>query len=799
MPGAVVSCPHQRMLRVLDRYVIRSVLPPLLMALLVFTFMLVLPFLMELAETLISKGVPFTIVLSLMWTLVPQSLAVTIPMALLLGLLVGLGRLSSDREWVALQACGVGILRLLRPVAILGVVATAATLYVYIWAVPDANQTAREIRYNVVAQLVEGEVKPRVFFDHFPNRVLFVRDVPSGGGLWRDVFLADTTTPQNPVVYLADRGRMLLDRQRRTVTLVLEDGTQHTSKADAPQDYSVARFRELVLSLDPETVFPRAGPPKGDREMTIPELRAVIETYKRQGISTHNPIMEIQKKFSIPAACLVFALLGAALGLTTRRDAKFASFVQGILLIYAYYAILGNAQSAAKGAWVSPWLATWIPDIVLGALGVVLLLRQVLRDAPWRAPVGRVLGRARRLLPGAAAWHRAEGAGGGALRRAAAAGGRWSRSWQLRAPILDGYVARLYLRIFGLALVALLGLFEVSNFIDLSDKLFKGTSTAGMLAEYMWYATPQFLYWCIPLSVLIAGLVTVGILTRTSELVVMRACGISLYRATAPLLVLAVLASGALFLVEEHVLAYTNRRAEAIRHVIRGGSPRTFDILDRKWVVGRTGEIYNYLAFDPRRTELSAFSVFRFAPKAWRLQSRAFYKTVSFSGHATGFEQTVAWQGREGWVREFDRQVEERSYRPVDRAELFVEPPQYFMTEQTDAERMTYGQLKRYIVELRASGIDVTGYEVELHRKVSFPWVTIIMTLMAVPFAVTTGRRGAMYGIGLGIVLAIVYWITMSVAGAVGASGVVPPLLAAWAPNILFAAGAAYLLLTVRT
>ena len=118
MPGRrVVSCPHQRMLRVLDRYVIRSVLPPLLMALLVFTFMLVLPFLMELAETLISKGVPFTIVLSLMWTLVPQSLAVTIPMALLVGLLVGLGRLSSDREWVALQACGVGIRRLLRPVA----------------------------------------------------------------------------------------------------------------------------------------------------------------------------------------------------------------------------------------------------------------------------------------------------------------------------------------------------------------------------------------------------------------------------------------------------------------------------------------------------------------------------------------------------------------------------------------------------------------------------------------------------------------------------------------------------------
>jgi len=130
---------------------------------------------------------------------------------------------------------------------------------------------------------------------------------------------------------------------------------------------------------------------------------------------------------------------------------------------------------------------------------------------------------------------------------------------------------------------------------------------------------------------------------------------------------------------------------------------------------------------------------------------------------------------------------------------VFLEPPQYFTTEQKEADRMTYQELSRYIVELRAAGFNVTEYEVELHRKISFPWVTLIMTFIAVPFAVTTGRRGAMYGIGLGIVLAIVYWTTTSVFAALGAGGVIMPLLAAWAPNILFAAAAAYLLLTVRT
>jgi LPS export ABC transporter permease LptG/LPS export ABC transporter permease LptF len=787
------------MLPVLDRYTIRAIIPPFVMALLVFTFMLTLPFILELAEPLISKGAPASTVLRLMLTLVPQALAVTIPMALLVGILVGLGRLSSDREWVALQACGVGIGRIVRPVLLLGVAATAATLYVYIWAVPDANQTAREIRYNVVAQLVEGEVKPRVFFDHFPNRVLLVRDVPPGGGIWRDVFLADSTDPHNPVVYLADRGHMVLDRGRRSVELVLEDGTQHTGKAGVPQDYSVARFRELVLSLDPETVFPRSGPAKGDREMSIAELNALIVSLRQQGISTHNPVMEIQKKFSIPAACLVFALLGVVYGLTNRRDAKFASFVKGILVIYVYYFFLMNAQSAAKGAWVPAWLATWVPNILLGGLGVWLLLRYGRRDGAWLAWLGRARTRLEGLWPRLEAWRGAAGRGRGALRRAADAGSRWSREWQLRFNVLDGYIGKMYLRVFLLTFVALVGIFQISTFIDLSDKLFKGTTTADMLLRYMWYRTPQFIYWCIPLSVLIGGLVTVGILTRTSELVVMRACGISLYRAAAPLLVFAVAAGGVLFLFEERVLAHSNRQAEELRHVIRGGSPRTIDILDRRWILGRRGEVYNYVFFDPKRSELTGFSVFRFAPRAGRLQSRAFYRTVSFAGQATGFEQTVLWQARDGWVREFDRQEAQRAYRPVDRADLLVEPPQYFMSEQTAAERMTYAQLKRYIVELRASGVNVTEHEVELHRKVSFPWVTLIMTLIAVPFAVTTGRRGAMYGIGLGIVLALVYWVAMSVFGAIGASGVVPPLLAAWAPNILFAAGAAYLLLTVRT
>lgn len=128
-----------------------------------------------------------------------------------------------------------------------------------------------------------------------------------------------------------------------------------------------------------------------------------------------------------------------------------------------------------------------------------------------------------------------------------------------------------------------------------------------------------------------------------------------------------------------------------------------------------------------------------------------------------------------------------------------MEPPDYFGTEVVDAANMPLPALRRYVEDLRSSGADAAAAEVEFHRKIAFPFVAVIMTLLAIPFAVTTGRRGALYGIGLGIALSITYWFILTMFGALGTTGVLPPMMAAWAPNLFFAAGAGYLLLTVRT
>jgi lipopolysaccharide export LptBFGC system permease protein LptF len=155
----------------------------------------------------------------------------------------------------------------------------------------------------------------------------------------------------------------------------------------------------------------------------------------------------------------------------------------------------------------------------------------------------------------------------------------------------------------------------------------------------------------------------------------------------------------------------------------------------------------------------------------------------------------------DGWSREFGPAIKDKDfgYEPFERRIATLEPPEYFVTEARQPDLMTFGELKGYIAELRASGYNVLEHEVGLQRKVAFPFVTIVMTLIAVPFAVSTGRRGAMYGIGVGIVLALLYWTMISVFAAFGQAGLIDPMLAAWAPNLIFGAAAAYLLLTVRT
>jgi LPS export ABC transporter permease LptG/LPS export ABC transporter permease LptF len=775
------------MLRTLDRYVIREIIPPFLLSLLVFTFILEIPPVMDSLEALVAKGVPWSTAGRILLTLVPQALGLTIPMALLVGMLIGLGRLSADREAMALLACGVSPYRLLRPIGLLAVLGTAATMYVMIVAIPDANQTFREITFDIISKRVENDIRPRVFFEDFPGWVLYARDEPPPGQPgWKDVLVANTTKPEAAEIYFASRGRVVLDRARRRVDLVLTGGTSY--KTPKPGESAIYRFpADLVIQLDANSVFQRGELPRGITEQTIAQLREQIDQKVRNHISPHPEIMAIHAKFSIPVACLVFAVIALALGLTVAREGKLAGFVVGIGVIFTYYVVMFLSESMAKGQWMPAALARWVPNIVLGPLGVAALV--------WRA---RFADRGLpRLVPLRLPWVSSGGDLAAAPTQGRSARGagrvvlvvRVPRFWTPAPGILDRYISRLYGRVVALSFLALLGLFYISTFIDKSDKLFKGQASTLMVLKLLVYMTPQFVYYIIPLSALLSVLITFGLLTRNSELTVMKACGISLYRTSVAVVVLSLVFSAILYGMEQQLLARANRRAEILDAQIRGRPPRVSNIANRRWIVGKDGAVYHYAYFDPDQNALNALTIYRPRADRWALASTTYVNRALYRG---------GWQADRGWTQEYESsrpKWEAFGAQPL----VVAEAPDYFEAEQPLPDMMTVAQLRREVAELSASGFNYVPLAVELQRKLAFPFVTLVMTLLAVPFGVTAGRRGTVYGVGLGVVIALAYWIAFSAFIAVGKAGLLSPALAAWAPNIIVLGGAAYLFLTART
>ena len=793
-------------MRTLDRYVIRETLPPFCLALVLFTFVVaVQPMLLQ-AQGLLAKGVPIPTVGLLLGLLLPSGLGVTIPMAFLSGLLMALGRLSGDREGVALLACGVSPLRLLRPVLLMAVVAMGLTLYVMIDLLPDGNQKYREICYNLLAKQTQSDIKPREFYNKLPGKVLYVLDRRPEGG-WAGVLLADTTQPDRPTIDVAQTGDIILDSTRREVTLVLHQATRY-SPGDDPGTYDTSKIDPESVTISADTLFGQPTYERGFPEMTITDLRARIAEVWKAGSIPSTEELYLQQKFSFPVACLVFALLGLAMGLHTRKEGKLASMVLGLGVVFIYYVLMTVATAWTKSHLIPPASARWVPNIALAPLGVAALWWRSRATGARMTWPSWLDGRAKVKFAKVKTDRQDSATTSPPVTSLPARPAAPRAAVVLRLPVLhlprprllDLYVGSCYLRVFVLAFIGLLALLYIGTIIDLSEKLFKGQATGPMVAHYLWLSTPQFVYYIIPVATLVAVLTTMGGLTRTAELIVMRAGGVSLYRTAAPLVALALLLSGSLFGLEEYVLAQSNRQAKALEDVIRD-RVATIDVGNHNWFAARDGRIYYYQVFDVRRQTLFGVSVFDTATGPYRLIRHTYAAQAKFVETTHGATESATWRAANGWTQQFSDSDTERAVRTTfsTRTLSGLPLPADFASTQVDANQMTFGELRNYIARLSHSGFSVVEQRVSLQNKIAFPLVTLVMTLIGVPFGVTMGRRGALYGIGLAIGLASSYWLLMVLFLAAGAAAVLPAALSAWAANTLFAAAAAVMLLTVRT
>jgi lipopolysaccharide export system permease protein len=794
----------------LDRYVVREMLPPIGLGLLLFTFILLLDQISQLMKILVSRGADLATVVRAFLYLLPSIFSVTIPMAFLLGVLLAFGRMASDSEIVAVRASGISPARLLRPVLALSVVASLITLYVVAVALPAANQAYRELVFSLVISKARAGVTARVFNDDLmPSMVLYVSDIPADTGEWRDVFLYDESNSQKPSVILARRGRLVIDRAQKTVTIKLQQGVAHVFAAADPTAYEQLAFDSRDFPLPFEQFFPSIPLAKGDREMTLAELSAQVRELRAKGGGRKDYgryEVEYHKKFAIAGACLVFGLLGLGLSLGSKKEARSAAFGLSIAVIFVYYVIIRLGEQAGDTGLLPPLLAMWGANLVLGIVALVLLVlnhRQAAFDpldpSHYLALVPRLPRRSARAAPAAA-----PRAAGGPRRRVVVL--KVPR-WAVPVPgILDRYIARNWVGKFGMVMVAFWALFVLVNFMDLFDDVQHNRVKGTVVLHYYVFQSPQILHLVTPVGVLVAVLVTFGILARRNEVTAMKAAGISLYRVTLPALALGSLLALAMFGLSEFILPPMNRVANRDFNVIKGRPPVSVNLFQRRWVLGSDGRIYHYDYFSPTHDggTLHGLTVYDVSARDWALADQLYTRSASWTG--------VGYELQEGWRRTFrkhapapgpgqeaepERDVKFKPFSETRTRE--IEAPGYFRQEERPADTLRLQELREHIADLERLGLDVIALRVQLHRKVAFPVVCVVMTLLGIPFAFVVARKGALYGIAASVVIAIVYWACIAIFDALGNSAYLPPLLAAWAPNLLFGGAGLYLMLTLET
>jgi LPS export ABC transporter permease LptG len=350
--------------------------------------------------------------------------------------------------------------------------------------------------------------------------------------------------------------------------------------------------------------------------------------------------------------------------------------------------------------------------------------------------------------------------------------------------------------VFYLAMIvaAFLLLLLVFTLFELLGDILRNQVSPLTVGEYLLNVAPYFLYTTTPLSMLLAVLVTFGLLQRTNEITAIKATGISLYRVVIPVLLASILVAGVLFLSDQLYLPYTNKRQDALRNEIKGKPAQTYLRPDRKWIFGQHSDIYYYQFFDPDRNVFAGVSVFQFDPHTFQMTHRIDADRAYWS------DLTNRWVYEKGWERSLNgsAHVSDRKFDVATYSEL-SEPPSYFKKEIKQSSEMSYDELRRYIHDLEESGFDVVRLRVQLQKKIAYPLITLVMAVLAVPFALSAGKRSALTGVATAIGIGVVYWTINALFEAMGNLSQLPPGVAAWSPDLVFGFIGGYLILRMPT
>lgn len=356
------------MYRIIFRYIFKETAVPFFLGMAIFTFVLLMGRLLKLAELVFAKGVPVFDVCKLIFFMLPSFLVITIPMAFLLAVLLAFGRLSADSEVIALKAGGVGTAAMMPPVLTFAALAYLATTFVSVYALPWGNTSFKEFLYEVIETRAAMSINEKVFNDDFPGLVIYVDNYDPRTHEITGILIHDERNPEEPSTIFASSGKLVTIPEERTVRLHLENGSIHRSQGGSI--YRLIEFASYDLLV---TLQQQKKDYRNELDMSLSELMSHLHNPREDAKFHRDVLIELNKRFALPFACFVFAVIGVPLGIQNQRSGKAGGFSAALLLLMLYYILMSAGRTLGEKGIVHPAVGAWLPNGLFIALGLYLL------------------------------------------------------------------------------------------------------------------------------------------------------------------------------------------------------------------------------------------------------------------------------------------------------------------------------------------------------------------------------------------------------------------------------------------
>jgi lipopolysaccharide export system permease protein len=358
--------------KIINRYIFREIALPFVIILFVLTFVLLMGKILQIMDLMINKGIRVLDIAHLIALIMPNFLLFTIPIALLVSILIAMGRLSADNEITVLKASGVSLLQLFYPAAVASLLAFACAMVIGYFLVPQSNFATKRLLFELASQNAGIGIKEKVFNADFKGLLLYADTIPADGASMENVIISDSRVLGEQNTILAKKAFLVADPKLMIVKLRLENGSIHTVGKDL-KNYRKVDFKSYDINLDlSSTMSSFTDEAKSSTEMTLSELLERMKKPDLAQAAMRELAIEVHKKFSIPLSCIFFGLLAMPLGITHHRSVKSRGFAVGLIIVAVYYLLRIGGEALVENGRMDPALGVWAPNALFALLGVFL-------------------------------------------------------------------------------------------------------------------------------------------------------------------------------------------------------------------------------------------------------------------------------------------------------------------------------------------------------------------------------------------------------------------------------------------